>query len=74
MGLGSIRHRLPAATLADWRAEYQTQVAASQHGESWGWMHLFVEVQIPAVEGDCRVDIVDDEMDADGGHTLTLLS
>jgi hypothetical protein len=73
MGLGAIRHRLPAATLAAWRAGYQTKVAASQHGEGWGWMHLFVDVQIPAVEGDCGVDVVDHATDADGGHTQTLL-
>jgi hypothetical protein len=35
-------------------------------------MHLFVEVQIPAVEGDCGVDIVDDVTDADSGHAQSL--
>ena len=31
-------------------------------------MHLFFEAEVPTVEGERGIDVVDDVADADGGH------
>lgn len=49
----------PPPTRPLWRVNYETKVSSAQHDEGEGFMHLFVEVQIPTAEGDYGDDIVD---------------
>jgi|tagenome__1003787_1003787.scaffolds.fasta_scaffold20941286_3 hypothetical protein len=67
-GWRAIRHRLPAATTSTRCAQCQTEVAAEQQGERGCRVHLFVEPEVPAVEVDGRVDIIDDVTDCHRGH------
>jgi hypothetical protein len=46
--------------LSAWCAEYETEVTSGQHGKCRGWVHLFAKVQMPVVEGDRGIYIVDD--------------
>jgi hypothetical protein len=47
------------------RDDDQAEIAPGEHGESGIWVHLFVEAQVLAVEGDRGVGTVDDSADAD---------
>jgi hypothetical protein len=59
---------LTAARPTSRRAEREAHIPAGEHRESGGWVHVFVEAELPAVEIDCCVDVVDDVADADFGH------
>jgi hypothetical protein len=67
----AVRHRLAAPGPAAWRAEHQAQVTTRQHREGRGGMHHLGEAQLPGVERDRGVDIVDDVPHAYRGHPQT---
>jgi retinol dehydrogenase-12 len=66
----------PAArvTGGDGRDQHQPQVAVRQHGERRVGMHQLAEAEPVAVEGDGRVDVVDDVANAHGAHGVDGLS
>jgi hypothetical protein len=64
---GSIRHRLPAPG----RTEHEAEVVAGEHREARRWVHLFMEVELSAVEVDCGVNVVDDVADAYFGRAVS---
>jgi hypothetical protein len=45
-------------------------MSQGHHGEGRGWVHPFLEAEIPAVERNRVVDVVDDVADADSGHGM----
>jgi hypothetical protein len=68
---GAVGHRPgPAArvTLGDGGDQHQPQVAVRQHGERRVGVHQLAEAEPVAVEGDGRVDVVDDVANAHRAH------
>ena len=68
LGDAAVGHGLAAARPAAGRAEHQPQVTQGEHGERRAWVHHLGEAQAVAVEGDRRVDVVDDVPDTDRCH------
>jgi hypothetical protein len=64
----AIRHRLPATRPAAGRAENQAEITADQHGERLSRMHHLLEPEVPTVEGNRSIHVVNDVTDTDGGH------
>src|SRR3954452_14653955 len=64
----AVGHGLPSARSTTGCAEQEPKVAARHNGEGRSWVHLYLEAEVPAVEGERGVDIVDDVADAHGGH------
>src|SRR6185437_11676857 len=68
LGHAPVRHRRAAPWSASRRAQHEAEIAAREHREGGRRVHVLVEAELTAVEGDRGIYVVDDVADADFRH------